>query len=970
MEICFIDMMGVPEYDCDTPYTRPLGGTQSALCYYAEALAQKSHKVTVITANCAEIHTVRDVIFRPAKTLSGAPVNYSVVIWCSGPDHKIKTSLEKFVTGDLEICWIPHNINEPAVKDTAECLYKYDYFAFVSKWQRDLYVETYNIPVGKTMLMLNGNSPAFFEDFDAGEKLPHFIYTSQPDRGLDIVAKAWPEIVAKNPTAELHTYSSRKTYGFDDEEPINKLLNELRALPNVHVHDPVSQIELASAARRAAFFAYPTNFFETGCIACTEACAAGCLPIVSDLGVLGSYFNNCLHYDDTIVEQFVERASAYMDLFNTNRDAFNAQSERLALHYMNERDYAKLADSFIDTVNTLLVKKNDAVRTFNAARAAYAKNDYKQTRLLLSNMNQLFETQGNAFSYWLWMGVCHYHEVRLSAALAAFERAAKLNNTHQLCINMILVNEALGNTNEMIKWCENSLKYDFNINVINKILNAVQKLQYFDRCKWGRYLHSLWNNDINDSAWTTLFLSHGNMLVSDYTLVMKHEEGYKLMTDLIAKGIAFSNLHNIDLSENNINRINLDKLFSNLFLNMNYFDSHNPNYANAIKYYKENLPPLKECIMPRFEPITNGRKLRVGFLSGDLMYHPVSYILNGIVEHFDKSQFEVYTFSTAKPDSSNSMQEKIRKHSDHYFDLKTDDKAILKSILDADIDVLVEMCGHTTNGSALINVLRNKPARVVCQYFAFPNSYGVDEVDYKIGDKIVFPTGIEKYYTENLCKIDGGLHTYKPILDLTVNRVPHTGIIFGCFNNPKKFRPEWIKAVSQILRDVEGSRLKLRYFNLDDPSIRAFYVKEFEKHGVDKSRLDIGTGETLVKYFEAYGDVDIVLDPWPYNGGTINIEALYCSRPYITLLGNSYVSRVGASLLHQVGYTELIAHNAAEYVEKAVALAKDTARLEKYIAEIRPAAEKSTLLDNAAFTRKFEDGIKWMLREKKWLARA
>jgi predicted O-linked N-acetylglucosamine transferase (SPINDLY family) len=354
-------------------------------------------------------------------------------------------------------------------------------------------------------------------------------------------------------------------------------------------------------------------------------------------------------------------------------------------------------------------------------------------------------------------------------------------------------------------------------------------------------------------------------------------------------------------------------------------------------------------------------------LSGDFVYHPVSYVLNGIVEHLDKSKFDVYLFSTTKKPTDNKLHEKMRREATEFIDLVDDVEPVVTSIVSKDVDVLVEMCGHTTNGTTLMNALRAKPARVVAQYFAFPNTYGLTTVDYKIGDKIVFPHGLEKYYSEKFCKIEGGMHTYKPILELEVKRTAHTGIIFGCFNNPKKFRADWIKAICRILKAVEGSKLKLRYFNLDDPSIKEFYLKEFEKHGVDRSRLDIGLGETLLRYFESYSDVDIVLDPWPYNGGTINIEALYCSRPYITLLGNSYVSRVGASLLHQIGYPELIAKNADEYVEKAVVLAKDAGRLDKYIAEIRPAVMKSTLCDNAAFTREFEKGLTWMLREKKWL---
>jgi predicted O-linked N-acetylglucosamine transferase (SPINDLY family) len=167
------------------------------------------------------------------------------------------------------------------------------------------------------------------------------------------------------------------------------------------------------------------------------------------------------------------------------------------------------------------------------------------------------------------------------------------------------------------------------------------------------------------------------------------------------------------------------------------------------------------------------------------------------------------------------------------------------------------------------------------------------------------------------------------------------------------------------LKEVEGSKLKMRYFNLDDPSIQEFYFKEFEKHGIERSRIDLGLGESLQSYFNSYADMDICLDPFPYNGGTINIEILYVGLPYITLLGNSYVSRVGASILTQIGHPELIAKSMDEYVKLTVDLANDKERLAKYKETLRADMEKSTLGDNKAFTRNFENGILWMLKDSK-----
>jgi predicted O-linked N-acetylglucosamine transferase (SPINDLY family) len=657
-----------------------------------------------------------------------------------------------------------------------------------------------------------------------------------------------------------------------------------------------------------------------------------------------------------------------MKTFTESRDKYNEKSVQMATRFQEERDYKTLAKEFVKETGFFLEQKYKAVQTFERARKHFEVNNLRETRLHLENMPRLFAKPSNIFEYFLWLGVAHFYENSNVSAYRYFNKAAKLKETLQLCVNLILTSEKLGNTDDLLYWCERSLKHKFDLQIVHKIVNLVQKRSYFERSKWGNYLLSLWKDDINNVDWTSIFMAQGNMLVGDCCLTMHHEEGIKQIADIITRGLAFADLHKVDLTAPSSTRTSLEKLFSNLFLHLNYYETNNKEHFRYVQYFMKNLPPLKQTRPPPlFSKIPSNRKMRVAFLSGDLIYHPVSYILNGIVEHFDKSRFDVVLFSTTEKKLENSIQNSIRKNSTEFVDLHGESvDSIVDAIKARDIDLLIEMSGHTTTGTDQLSVIRQKPARVIAQYFAYPNTYGIPEVDYKIGDKHVFPTGLDQYYTENFCMIKGGLHTYKAIADITVNRIPHEGIIFGCTNNPKKYRPNWIKCVANILKRVPNSKLKCRYYFINDPSVQEVYYKEFEKHGIDRHRIDLGLGATLDKYFAAYSDMDICLDPFPYNGGTINIEILYASLPYITLLGNSYVSRVGASILHQVGHPELIAKNEEAYVEYAVALANDKERLDNYKATLRADMMKSTLGDNKAFTREFERGCEWMLREKGW----
>ena len=965
MRIAFIDLSALPPYTLDTPYEKGLGGTQSSMCYYAEELAKRDHDVHLFLIRVDEPHVSRGVKIAEAKSIVGQ--TFDVIVWINGVVTSNQSLLTKFQYG-LSIIWIPHNTNEPAMDDLEDNLYMYDYFGFMSSVQQKKFIDLYHIPIDKTFLIINGVNPGFLGDFDITAKKQKFIYTPQPYRGLVHLLDIWPRIVESWPDAELHTYGGYSNYGVDQPEIEKNLLQRIAAMKNCYTHEPVGQSELVGILRESAVFIYPCDFYETGCITVTEAAAAGCLPIVTDLGVLGQYYSNAIHYDDDFKDKFVARANEYLTMLKESPSGFYALSERLAATTQRERDYKGLVTLFLNNINELSHMRANAITTLKQGIELVNKKKYREARLRLENMAPVFHTPHEAYEYYLNCGIACFYVKAYKNAINYWKMAHKYEETHTLCVNMLLVYEQLKNEKGMLEWAERSLKYKFEHAVVFKVVNFVVKARYFERCKWGKYLISLYNNDIQNNIWTTFFVSNGNMISSDFSLVLRHEEGNDLLVKVIENSFAVMKLMNKSILDESDARNSIEKLFNNLFLGLNYFVTKNPQYFHYVKYYMEQLPPKNSVSICKFEPIPSGRKLRLGFLTGDLKYHPVSYILNGFIKHINPEEFDVFVFSTGPQDKDNIMQKRIRSTS-NYIEANGQTETGLRDIIkEKDIDVLVEMTGHTAEGTQLINVMRHKPARVQANYFAFPNTYGIPECDFKIGDSVVFPKGLDVYYCEKFCKLPSGFHTYNPMAGLTVNHLPHEGIIFGCTNNPKKYRSDWLKAVANILKGVPNSKLKMRYFNLDDPSIQEFYWKEFEKLGVERKRIDLGLGENWLKYFNSYADMDILLDPFPYNGGTINIETLYASLPYITLLGNSYVSRVGASILTQVGHTELIAKTQEEYVTLAIELAKSPERIAQYKQTLRADFDKSTLGDNAAFAVEFMDGVKWMLKEKGWLA--
>jgi protein O-GlcNAc transferase len=185
-------------------------------------------------------------------------------------------------------------------------------------------------------------------------------------------------------------------------------------------------------------------------------------------------------------------------------------------------------------------------------------------------------------------------------------------------------------------------------------------------------------------------------------------------------------------------------------------------------------------------------------------------------------------------------------------------------------------------------------------------------------------------------------------------------ITFGSFNNAGKVNRYTVALWSAILRKVPDARICLRNSAFEDTEVQARYRHWFNAHGVTDDRVDFASRVGYVDYLAAYGDVDIALDSFPYNGGMTSMEGLWMGVPLITLRGERFASRLGSTVLSSIGLQELIADSPAEYVTTAVALARDMQRLAALRAELRGRMSASPLCDPARFTRGLEAAYRQM----------
>lgn len=381
----------------------------------------------------------------------------------------------------------------------------------------------------------------------------------------------------------------------------------------------------------------------------------------------------------------------------------------------------------------------------------------------------------------------------------------------------------------------------------------------------------------------------------------------------------------------------------------------------------EATTPLNPNRVPDPKPADAERTLRVGILSPDLYGHSVSRFLEPIMRHCDRSKivFALYSCYHYRDEISGRLESMCGLWCDVF---KLGDQMAAGELRRHGLDILIDLAGHTPLNRSML--LCHRPAPITMTYLGYPFSTGYTRTDFRIVDSITDPPGDSDHCsTEKLLRLDPCFLCFAPpfqLLPLPEAIVDEaTPITFGTFNNAAKFSPFILEVWSRILKAMPESRLVLKSYQFADEAARQHVLGSFEKLGIDTARIELlrqipQTNEHL----RAYDRMHIALDAFPYHGTTTTCEALLMGVPVITLAGDSHRSRVGVSLLTNVGVPELIANTPDEYVEKAVSLARDRARLAEYRRTLRHKMEASPLMDGPGFFARFEKLLRDVWREK------
>lgn len=349
------------------------------------------------------------------------------------------------------------------------------------------------------------------------------------------------------------------------------------------------------------------------------------------------------------------------------------------------------------------------------------------------------------------------------------------------------------------------------------------------------------------------------------------------------------------------------------------------------------------------------RPLRIGYVSPDFKQHPVAQFLHPVLARHT-GQFEVFCYSaTPTIDARTREFQKIAGHRWRDIRKLTPDQSADQVRRDA-IDILIDTTGHT--GGSQLMLFARKPAPVQITWLGYPDTTGLESMDYRITDHHADPIGLtEHLHSEKLLRLPSFLCYEPPIHTPQVAPPPvlkNGSVTFGSFNNFMKISPQTIETWSEILRAVPGSKLLLKHRGASDKDAREKFPGFFETYGISRDRILITAQmPSHGLHLDSYREIDIALDPFPYNGTTTTCETLLMGVPLVTLAGTTHVSRVGVSLLTQVGLTDWIANTRADYVRIAVENAGKN--LEKLRGEIRPRMQSSELGDPVRFTSHLEN---------------
>jgi predicted O-linked N-acetylglucosamine transferase (SPINDLY family) len=389
------------------------------------------------------------------------------------------------------------------------------------------------------------------------------------------------------------------------------------------------------------------------------------------------------------------------------------------------------------------------------------------------------------------------------------------------------------------------------------------------------------------------------------------------------------------------------------FITLALIDDPELQKKSAATYINDKHP--KSYLLPKIPKYLNHQKIRIGYFSADFRNHPVSYLMAELFELHRRDQFEIIAFSFGV-NTEDPLRKRLEEAFDKFVDVREkSDLQIALLAREMEIDIAVDLGGFTHDARVSIFAMRAAPIQV--SYIGYLGTMGGEYIDYLVADPILIPQDKQKFYSEKIAYLpsyqvnDSQRDVAKKIFTREEVGLPAEGFVFCCFNNIYKITPSTFDSWMRILNEVTNSVLLL----LDANETATKNLKnEATSRGIDANRIVFAKNLSSPEYLARYRIADLFLDTLPYNAGTTASDALRVGLPVLTQLGESFASRMAASLLNAVGLADLIVTTSKEYEFLAIELATNPEHLMEIKGKLVSNLSTSRLYNTKLFTKQIE----------------
>jgi protein O-GlcNAc transferase len=590
----------------------------------------------------------------------------------------------------------------------------------------------------------------------------------------------------------------------------------------------------------------------------------------------------------------------------------------------------------IELIDRAIALQPSAAMYGNLAQAVKARGDLEGAIRLFRHALSLDPQHADTYNN---LGVALSDQSKFPEAMECFIQAISLRPDYSSAYcNLGVAAFSLGHLDEAIRCYQAAISIDPNYAVAyNNLGNVLREqgkydaaIEHFTRALEISHEYALAHSNLGN----TLRDRHNHeAAVHSYEQALAHDPTYtpgysnlgnalrdqghpELAVELYRKALALDP--------------GLNDIHSNLLLTLLTIPNDNleEHFAEHLRFAERFETPHKASWPAHANPRDKDKRLKVGYVSGDFRNHSIAFFFEPVLLGHDKSQVEVFCYHNHH--QHDDVSSRLAALADHWIACKgMADEALAARIRADGIDILVDLSGHTAYNRLL--TFARKPAPVQITWMGYPNSTGLSAIDYRLTDAAMDPPGLtERYNSETLLRLPTSCQFNPSPIRPPINALPALtqGVFtFACLNHLTKISEQAMALWAQILQALPDARLMLGGVN--DQASRQKLIDTFARYGIAEDRLALHPKMSLDAFLALHHQIDLALDPFPFNGGTTSFHALSMGVPVVTLAGDTPVTRSGASIMANVGLPEFVATSPEEYVRLAIGFAGDVPRLDR-----------------------------------------